>query len=160
MQRKRKAIEMSNKEYQDAWQKKNVEKCREYRKKYRAKHPEVTKRYRKENAEKIREYQANWRANNPDKMHEIRSKSNKKFRMNHRERLQVFDANRPRRGRVKIGKISESEWTQLLETYKNTCPCCGKVGALEIDHIQPISRNGKNEISNIQPLCRDCNQKK
>ena len=46
------------------------------------------------------------------------------------------------------------------------CKICGASPAtdptarLEIDHIVPISRGGKNEINNLQTLCYDCNRGK
>lgn len=43
------------------------------------------------------------------------------------------------------------------------CRECGKSKdetSLEIDHIFPLSRGGKTEISNLWTLCRDCNQSK
>ena len=39
------------------------------------------------------------------------------------------------------------------------CVTCGKV-ADSIDHKIPISRGGTNDISNLQPMCRDCNRRK
>jgi 5-methylcytosine-specific restriction protein A len=41
------------------------------------------------------------------------------------------------------------------------CPTCGlKEIRLTRDHIQPKSRGGSNDLSNIQWICRECNAEK
>ncbi|QDZ39438.1 HNH endonuclease [Euhalothece natronophila Z-M001] len=43
------------------------------------------------------------------------------------------------------------------------CRSCGKKQtqtALEVDHIIPIANGGSNDISNLQTLCRRCNNQK
>ena len=45
-----------------------------------------------------------------------------------------------------------------------TCQICGssaKDGVrLEVDHIVPVSKGGKTEMSNLQTLCERCNRGK
>lgn len=40
------------------------------------------------------------------------------------------------------------------------CIKCESSEKLHLDHIHPISKGGKNDISNIQILCGKCNMKK
>lgn len=61
------------------------------------------------------------------------------------------------------GFHSEKEWKNLKAQYNFTCPCCGKSEPeikLTRDHILPIIIKGRNDITNIQPLCLQCNKRK
>lgn len=43
------------------------------------------------------------------------------------------------------------------------CQSCGQTNLetnLSIDHIIPLALGGQNDLSNLQTLCFDCNQKK
>lgn len=51
----------------------------------------------------------------------------------------------------------------IFQRDKFQCQSCGKNCQevnLSIDHIIPLSRGGKNDISNLQTLCLTCNQRK
>jgi 5-methylcytosine-specific restriction enzyme A len=51
----------------------------------------------------------------------------------------------------------------VFQRDKYQCQSCGKISQethLSIDHIIPLSRGGKNDISNLQTLCLTCNQQK
>ena len=48
----------------------------------------------------------------------------------------------------------------LLKKYDFTCQYCGRKApdvVLQIDHIHPKSKGGKNKISNYLVACSDCN---
>ena len=58
------------------------------------------------------------------------------------------------------GDISGSIRFAVLDRAKTKCEGCGidnKDRALEVDHIKPRSRKGKDELSNYQALCYVCN---
>jgi 5-methylcytosine-specific restriction endonuclease McrA len=52
------------------------------------------------------------------------------------------------------------EWEQLLIKTGNICLCCKEKKKLTKDHIIPLSKGGTDQISNLQPLCQDCNTHK
>lgn len=59
------------------------------------------------------------------------------------------------------GKHTTEQWQQLKQYYGNRCVCCGRSDVrIHRDHVVPICRGGSNDISNIQPLCPDCNKRK
>lgn len=51
----------------------------------------------------------------------------------------------------------------VFERDRFHCQSCGKTDTeanLNVDHIIPLARGGKNDLSNLQTLCFDCNQRK
>jgi len=58
------------------------------------------------------------------------------------------------------GSHTHEEWRKLLEGH-NYCEHCKRTDVkLQKDHIIPIYHGGRNDISNIQPLCWPCNKRK
>lgn len=54
-------------------------------------------------------------------------------------------------------------WKSIKEIFNFTCQGCGRKETaikLERDHIEPLSKGGKDAPENIQPLCRSCNARK
>ena len=52
---------------------------------------------------------------------------------------------------------------QLMRRQDNTCVYCGHrrtARTLDIDHMTPVVRGGSNDPSNLQVICRPCNQRK
>ncbi len=52
---------------------------------------------------------------------------------------------------------------EVLKRAKGRCELCGiskDIKSLEVDHIIPRSKQGKNELSNYQALCYTCNSQK
>ncbi len=92
--------------------------------------------------EKNRERSRIYRQNNPDK---IRARSNNAF---------------ARRKRQAEGKWTADEFKTLCDHYGNVCLRCGASKRLHVDHIVPLVKGGRNDITNLQPLCHSCNSRK
>lgn len=59
--------------------------------------------------------------------------------------------------------IPKTTRERVYENYNGKCAICGKqitFNDFTIDHIVPLSRGGKNEISNFQCACEECNKLK
>lgn len=72
---------------------------------------------------------------------------------------------RIRRERLKLLEQhhTEEEWESLKREKDYSCVSCLKKEPeikLTRDHIIPLSCKGKDDITNIQPLCNSCNAKK
>ena len=51
-------------------------------------------------------------------------------------------------------------WQELRRVQLARQPYCAECGAtadLTVDHIVPLARGGRGELSNLQTLCRSCN---
>ena len=82
------------------------------------------------------------------------------YRKAHPERIAHLKAQRYARERGAEGSYTIEEWEALCEKHQHRCAICGEQKPLTVDHIIPLSKGGTNYISNIQPLCRNCNSKK
>ena len=56
--------------------------------------------------------------------------------------------------------ISKPTRKAVLIRDNYSCVKCGNQKDLHMDHIIPESRNGSNELENLQVLCKDCNLRK
>jgi hypothetical protein len=80
------------------------------------------------------------------------------------------DKNREYVNDLKLRHYSRKKWAEWNHTlkqreeikviYNNKCIWCWESKKLTKDHIIPLSKWWSNYISNIQPLCRNCNSKK
>lgn len=65
--------------------------------------------------------------------------------------------------RVERGRVSNKVRFYIYQRDGYKCCKCGRgddLVFLEIDHIKPISKGGKSNLSNLQTLCRECNKNK
>jgi len=75
----------------------------------------------------------------------------------------ISQQNRQAKKRQNGGTYTLQDWDKLLKTFNYMCLCCKRCEPeikLTVDHIVPVSKGGKNEITNLQPLCKSCNSKK
>ena len=66
-------------------------------------------------------------------------------------------------GRNRSRSIPHSTIIRVARRDNNTCQICGKIlldRDIEIDHINPVSRGGTSDESNLRVTCLDCNRKK
>ena len=121
-----------------------------------------------------------WRLANPQKNKEIKQRyyqknrgkiliKNRLFASLNRDKINEISRRYCHTKRANGGKYSLKEWLNLKIKYNNKCLACGisekkllekEKKSLDLDHIIPIVKGGKNIISNIQPLCHSCNAKK
>jgi 5-methylcytosine-specific restriction enzyme A len=53
------------------------------------------------------------------------------------------------------------QWLLAREPLCRQCQAEGKTtAATEVDHITPLAQGGAHAAANLQPLCRDCHQRK
>lgn len=55
---------------------------------------------------------------------------------------------------------SEADIQSAMAMLGPLCLCCGSGENIQVDHIVPISKGGWHHPTNVQPLCRTCNEKK
>jgi len=134
-----------SKHQQNYWCKQNQERVKLIRKKTKEKHKK-----------QIKEYNRKWH---------IKNKERNRVRLlawRRKNKAKVVQQVLLKRYREKglIGSYTIKEWECLKEKYGQRCAICQKKKKLTRDHIIPVTKNGTNYISNIQPLCRQCNSRK
>jgi 5-methylcytosine-specific restriction endonuclease McrA len=146
-----------------------AENSRRYRERHPGRHAKHQRRYQKRHpgryAKSIKRYRKSGR----------HAENNKRYRHRHPELIlkigRRWHAANPENGRIyrhtrrarlhgNGGSFTTAEWIALKIFYDNKCLCCGKKRKLEPDHVLPLSKGGRNDIFNIQPLCLPCNRRK
>lgn len=118
--------------------------------------------YTRANRDKVNQRRALWRERNADWYPESRRQYNQKwYQENKHLHVWKFRLKNNRRRLQQGGKhIPDWAWKLVLEVCGGACVKCGSTERLTIDHIIPLSKGGEHDISNIQPLCLSCNDKK
>lgn len=133
-----------------------------------AKNKAVAK-WRANNAEKVKADKKAWRIANRDKVNAQKREWNKQNKDKVHEMNQRSYAKNPslfiNNAMKRYAKLKEVE--QRLVTKRDIArlqamPCvyCQSRERIEIDHVQPIERNGRHSIGNLAPACMSCNRSK
>lgn len=148
-----------------------------YRERHREELNERSRIWREENRDKANGSSRNWYWNNREEAlkghREWREKnpgaaeeSCRKWRQAHPDQVRVQDHARRARILGAEGTHSGDEIQWLFEQQGGRCEACRKSLIIRgrkryhIDHMEPLSRGGSNDISNLQLLCPNCNTRK
>lgn len=144
-----------------AWAASNPEKNRARQAKWRAENPTKNREYlAKRNPERVREHAQrsrrknkakidatirDWKMRNPDRVRHL----------NHvgKARRRALEKNAP-------GDFTANDVADLYVRQSGRCAACPRTDDLQLDHIRALARGGSNDPTNLQLLCRPCNQSK
>ena len=56
------------------------------------------------------------------------------------------------------GKVSKESLQKLADRFGQLCLKCGSQDKLQWDHVVPLAKDGMHCITNLQRLCRSCNE--
>lgn len=135
------------------------------------------KRYATENSDKVRARAKAWR----DANKEHRAMADRAYRAMCPERMaynrnawraanpekqRVLSAVEKNRRRARMGTapgsgVSPSQWREVVSDFNGHCAYCNVwLDVPVMEHMDPISRGGYHDVSNIVPACRSCNGRK
>ncbi len=77
---------------------------------------------------------------------------------NQRRLRRESEARRRARQRGAPGSVPSGEMAALSILWGSHCLKCGSTERLQWDHIVPLARRGSHCVSNLQRLCRACNE--
>lgn len=154
-----------------------LRKCAEYNRQHADTRPAKSKEYAERNREKIiAKRKAHYQAHK-EKFKEYHERNFERISKRHREYMKTYYAenadafqeyrrNRLARERGAAGSHTKKEVADLLIRQGRKCATCktpisknGKT-AYHLDHVLPISKDGSNDIGNLQLLCVKCNLRK
>jgi 5-methylcytosine-specific restriction endonuclease McrA len=88
------------------------------------------------------------------------TEAHRRWKLKNPSRMAYLKAARYARERGATGNHSFEEWEALKSKHHHLCVGCGEQKPLTRDHIIPLALGGSHDITNIQPLCRNCNSRK
>jgi 5-methylcytosine-specific restriction endonuclease McrA len=133
-----------------------LESVRRYRKENPEKFQESIKKYRENNREKVRQTNREWRKRNPD------------YKSDYYKRHPHLNAEKSSNRRAlirkcRVGRLPKGYKQIVYDTQKGKCWWCGKKLNKEkwhVDHLIPLSKDGKHCLSNMVASCPACNWSK
>lgn len=132
-------------------------KAREYYDKNKAERVEYSKQYRLANPEVVIALDKKSRDKNRDRRNAFRREYTKKFP----ERM--LNYNRRRSNNIGCDRLSDGLMDLLMSEQGGKCAGCGtdlSCAIVHLDHFMPLKLGGRNIDSNMQLLCKPCNQTK
>lgn len=124
----------------------------------RIKANERTKRHQRKNLELTRQRQRSY------KKKEKARETEKKYRRRPEVARAVALREKVRYHRRRLdgeSVLTRKAWLIILEAFGGACCYCGACDEdLTVEHIDPLSRGGTNDIRNIAPACFKCNGEK
>jgi superfamily II DNA helicase RecQ len=138
--------------------------------KYKRENPdkvkESEKKWYKENKNKKLTYFKNWRSENRERWDQL-MKEYQQSEIFKNEKSSLYRNNR----KNKKHEINKKEWRACKDYFHNECAYCGLSankhlyrygGELKLFglHKEHVVHDGKNDLSNCVPSCRDCNSYK
>ena len=161
------------KKYKKKYRKKNIEKIKEYMKNYRKKNTDRLRMFRRENTKKIKEYNREYYLRNADRLKVLRQNNMEK----RKEYIKLYKQTSQGRLSIKVDRHNRRLSTKDLslaiiqQVYENnikrfgtlTCCLCNKsieFGQDSLEHLQPISKGGINNIDNLGIAHKTCNNSK
>lgn len=137
--------------------------CKDCQKEYRESHKDERQEYLEENKDSIAKKQKEYFLNNRDKINHWRRNYYSKD-----GRLKVLASLQERRAKkitTSDGSVTAEFIESLFDSQHSCCNMCGEQfkdgkNSFHVDHIIPLSKDGKHISNNIQLLCPNCNLKK
>ncbi|PNX51227.1 MAG: hypothetical protein BV456_03970 [Thermoplasmata archaeon M8B2D] len=159
------------------YRKKNFDKIKKQKQKWYDSNKEHVKQqraeYRKNNKEKIALMKKDWIQKNPDKVKASYKRNLKKkkdtnyispWTKSNPEKVREMKRNNKhkRRAKEKEGSITTNELNSWLNSMPKVCEYCRVEckDSYHIEHIEPLSKEGKHELDNLAIACSSCNQSK
>lgn len=142
------------------WKLKNPQKVRAAREQWLAANPDYSRKWYQRNIEteraRARKVMRRDRLNHPKRERERR----RRYRENNIETVRARERENTQRRRALKGTCSPRLAELMAALVREPCAYCGATENITIDHIVPLSRDGRHEASNLAPACYSCNASK
>lgn len=158
----------------------NPEKHRKRSRLWKATHPEkdgeYSLRYRRANLDKVRERNRHWERNNLDKARQAKRRysvqnpekvreKNRRYRAAHPDKAATNLRNYKARKCAAQGTHTATDIEAQYQLQERRCKYChctmtdtpNLPNSRTVDHVIPLSRGGRNDLSNLVIACQHCN---
>ena len=123
---------------------------------------EKTKAWVIANKERALELCRRWRAENKERVSEL----NRRWRLANKERAAAHGMASDRRRKARLqgaggNGVSTDQWDEIVKEFGGWCAyCLVPMSPAWMDHMDPLSKGGDHDVSNVVPVCGPCNMSK